>query len=55
MHSDSQNDRKIIFQLTIAYKDNEELQFLVRKVYFAAYTLIIQYKIINLAKKTLMG
>ncbi|MFV9998198.1 MAG: hypothetical protein AB8W37_11735 [Arsenophonus endosymbiont of Dermacentor nuttalli] len=44
MHGDNENDRKIIFQLTIANKAEEELQFRVAKVDFSAYTTIVQDK-----------
>lgn len=55
MHGGNQNERKIIFQLTIADKAGEELQFRAGKVDFAAYTLLIRDKTINLTKKTLKG
>ncbi|MDR5616659.1 hypothetical protein [Arsenophonus sp.] len=55
MHSGRQNDRKIIFQLTIADKDNEELQFRVGKVDFAAYTLLVQDKNNKFSKEDFNG
>ena len=55
MQSGSQNDKKIIFQLTIANKAGEELQFRIGKVDFAAYTLIVQDKNNKFNKKDFNG